>query len=84
MVVGCISTFPPTGGKLWRLAYSFGGKQKTLSFGSCLAVNLKDARQKREGAKEQLAARNRPWRSEAGHQGRYQDGDDKYLRSYGP
>ena len=45
----------PTGGKLWRMAYSFDGKQKTLSFGAYPAVSLKDARQKREEAKEQLA-----------------------------
>jgi len=45
----------PTGGKLWRMAYAFGGKQKTLSFGAYPAVSLKDARQKREEAKEQLA-----------------------------
>jgi integrase len=46
----------PTGGKLWRMAYSFDGKQKTLSFGAYPAVGLKDARQRREDAKEQLAA----------------------------
>ena len=45
----------PSGGKLWRMAYSFNGKQKTLSFGAYPAVSLKDARQKREEAKEQLA-----------------------------
>jgi len=45
----------PVGSKLWRMAYTFGGFQKTLSFGSYPAVNLKDARQKREEAKEQLA-----------------------------
>ena len=45
----------PTGGKLWRMAYSFEGKQKTLSFGAYPAVSLRDARQKREEAKEQLA-----------------------------
>lgn len=45
----------PSGGKLWRMAYSFDGKQKTLSFGAYPAVSLKDARQKREEAKEQLA-----------------------------
>ena len=45
----------PAGGKLWRMAYSFDGKQKTLSFGAYPAVSLKDARQKREEAKEQLA-----------------------------
>jgi len=45
----------PTGGKLWRLGYRFEGKQKTMSFGAYPAVSLKDARQKREEAKEQLA-----------------------------
>ena len=45
----------PAGGKLWRMAYRFNGKQKTLSFGAYPAVSLKDARQKREEAKEQLA-----------------------------
>jgi len=45
----------PTGGKLWRMGYRFEGKQKTLSFGAYPAVSLKDARQKREAAKEQLA-----------------------------
>ena len=45
-----------TGGRLWRMAYTFGGKQKTLSFGAYPAVSLKDARQKREEAKGQLAS----------------------------
>jgi hypothetical protein len=45
----------PTGGKLWRMDYRFAGKRKTLSFGAYPAVSLKDARQKREEAKEQLA-----------------------------
>ena len=46
----------PTGGKLWRMAYRFEGKQKTLSFGAYPTVGLKDARQRREQAKELLAA----------------------------
>ena len=45
----------PTGGKLWRMGYRFEGKQKTLSFGAYPALSLKDARQKREEAKELLA-----------------------------
>jgi len=44
-----------TGGRLWRMDYRFEGKRKTLSFGAYPAVGLKDARQKREEAKEQLA-----------------------------
>jgi len=45
----------PTGGRLWRLAYSFDGKQKTLSLGAYPAVKLVEARQKRDEAKELLA-----------------------------
>jgi integrase len=46
----------PAGGKLWRLAYRFEGKQKQLSFGRYPEVTLKDARSRREAAKEALAA----------------------------
>jgi Arm DNA-binding domain len=35
----------PTGGKLWRLAYRFGGKQKTLALGLYPVVTLADPRQ---------------------------------------
>ncbi len=42
------------GGKLWRLAYWFTGKQKTLSIGEYPIVSLTDARAKREEAKRQL------------------------------
>lgn len=45
----------PTGGRLWRMAYRFDNKQKTLSFGEYPALSLKEARQRREDAKEQLA-----------------------------
>ena len=45
----------PTGGKLWRLAYRFDGKQLQLAFGGYPEVSLKDARAKRDAAKETLA-----------------------------
>ncbi len=45
-----------TGGKLWRMAYRYAGKQKTLSFGAYPAVSLKEARKRRDEAKELLAA----------------------------
>lgn len=45
----------PTGGKLWRLAYRFGGKSKLLSFGAYPAVSLKMARENREEAKTLFA-----------------------------
>ena len=44
-----------TGSKLWRMAYRFEGKQKLLSFGAYPAVSLKDARHRRDDAKELLA-----------------------------
>ncbi len=43
------------GGKLWRLAYRFDGKQKTMSFGAYPTVSLKDAREKRDECKSLLA-----------------------------
>jgi integrase len=45
----------PTGGKLWRLAYRFAGKQKTLALGVYPAVSLEEARRRREEAKKLLA-----------------------------
>ena len=46
----------PQGSKLWRLAYRFDGKQKTLALGAYPFVSLSDARQKRDGAKKLLAS----------------------------
>lgn len=46
----------PDGGRYWRLAYRFGGKQKTLALGVYPDVTLRDARTKREVARDQLAA----------------------------
>jgi integrase len=45
----------PTGGKLWRLAYRFAGKQKTLALGAYPAVSLEDARSLRHAAKKLLS-----------------------------
>jgi len=44
----------PQGGKLWRLKYQFDGKEKLLSLGSYGDVLLKEARRKREEARELL------------------------------
>jgi integrase len=46
----------PTGGKLWRLKYRFGGKEKRLALGSYPDTSLKDAREKRDAARKLLAA----------------------------
>ena len=45
----------PAGSKLWKMAYRFGGRQKTLSLGAWPAVSLVDARALREQAKKMLA-----------------------------
>jgi integrase len=45
----------PNGSKLWRLAYRFGGKQKTLAIGVYPTVTLKHAREKRDEARRLLA-----------------------------
>jgi len=38
----------PTGGKVWRAAYRYAGKQQTKSFGPYPEVSLAEARQKRD------------------------------------
>ena len=50
----------PSGSKLWRMAYRFEGKQKTLAFGVYPHVTLADARDKRAKAKKALADGNNP------------------------
>lgn len=44
-----------TGGKLWRIAYRFNGKQKTLSLGAYPALSLKEARVRLDEIKSLLA-----------------------------
>jgi integrase len=46
----------PSGGKWWRLKYRFDGKEKLLSLGTYPDVSLKDARDKKDVARKQLAA----------------------------
>jgi hypothetical protein len=48
-------TVSSAGNKLWRLAYRFEGRQKTLYFGAYPAVSLKNARGARDKAKELLS-----------------------------
>lgn len=45
----------PNGSKLWRLAYRFEGKQKTLAFGAYPSVTLARARERRDEVKAVLA-----------------------------
>ena len=46
----------PAGGKLWRLKYRHGGKEKRLAFGTYPDTSLASARAKREDARKLLAA----------------------------
>lgn len=43
-------------GKYWRMAYRFGGEQKTLALGTYPTIGLAQARRKRDEAREQLAS----------------------------
>lgn len=45
----------PNGGKCWRLKYRFEGKEKLLALGIYPDVSLKDARRRRDEAREALA-----------------------------
>src|SRR5262249_43011407 len=45
----------PHGSKLWRMAYRFDGKQRTLALGVYPTVTLQEAREQRDGAKRLLA-----------------------------
>ena len=45
----------PNGAKYWRLAYRYGGKQKTLALGVYPDISLSDARERRETARKVLA-----------------------------
>jgi integrase len=46
----------PAGGKLWRLKYRHGGKEKRLALGAYPDTCLKNAREKRDAARKLLAA----------------------------
>jgi hypothetical protein len=44
----------PSGSKMWRLAYRFDGKQKTLALGHYPVISLLEARRARDVAKRLL------------------------------
>lgn len=57
---GLLIRVTPQGGKHWKLAYRFNGKQKELSFGSYPTVSLKRARALRDEAKELISEGSDP------------------------
>ena len=44
----------PSGTRLWRMAYRFHGREKLLALGGYPEVSLKEAREKRDEAREKL------------------------------
>lgn len=57
---GLFLVVSPTGAKLWRLRFSWHGKEQTLSIGAYPTITLAQARQAREDAFEQLARGDDP------------------------
>jgi hypothetical protein len=57
---GLILLVRPNGSKLLQLRYRHDGKGKTSSLGQFPDVSLKIAREKRDSAREQVAAGNDP------------------------
>lgn len=60
----------PNGGKFWRFAYVFEGKEKLLSFGAYPDVPLRLARKRRDEARELLATGEDPSRVRQAEQAR--------------
>lgn len=52
--LGLFLLVSPSGGKLWRQKYRFGGKEKLLSFGPYPDVSLVEARERRDAARKLL------------------------------
>ena len=52
---GLFMLITTSGGKLWRLKYRLRGTERLLALGVYPAVSLKDARRRRDEAKEQVA-----------------------------
>ena len=52
---GMFLLLQPSGGKLWRLKYRFGGKEKKFSIGRYPDVGLKEARSRRDEARRLIA-----------------------------
>ena len=52
---GLFMLVTPSGGKLWRMKYRFGGKEKSLAFGQYPSTSLAEARKRRDDAKRALA-----------------------------
>ncbi|VTZ28352.1 hypothetical protein MPC4_70086 [Methylocella tundrae] len=72
----------PDGAKRWRLAYRFGGGQKTLAIGVYPATGFREARDAREEAKRLLAAGTDPVVRETGRKGHEGHRIRQYIRCH--
>lgn len=63
---GLFAIVRPTGGRLWRFKYRYQGKEQQLSLGTYPEVSLKDARQRRDEAREMLATGKGPSAEKSG------------------
>ena len=57
---GLFLLLQPSGGKLWRYKYRFNGKEKKLGLGRYPDVSLKEARRRRDEARQTLAMGSDP------------------------
>lgn len=57
---GLFAIVRPTGGRLWRFKYRYQGKEQQLSLGTYPEVSLKDARLRRDDARQMLAEGKNP------------------------
>lgn len=57
---GLFLLIAPSGGKLWRLKFRVGGREKKLALGAYPDVSLSEARAKCDDARKSLAAGNDP------------------------
>lgn len=69
----------PTGTKSWRMAYRWGGKQKTLTIGNFPEVSLAEARAAREEAKAEMRAGREPRKSKPETGRTFNDAADRWL-----
>jgi integrase len=53
---GLVLLVSPSGARLWRLRYTFGGREGMISVGSYPATSLREARERRDAARKQIEA----------------------------
>ena len=53
---GLVLLVAPSGARLWRLRYTFAGREGMISVGSYPATSLREARERRDAARKQIEA----------------------------